>query len=147
MKESIQQGEAPESEKEAKLSDILTNSKDSVRIGRFTFRMGWTRFAARRKLSDILSNEKDEMKVIPKCAAALLLNRRWWIWLFYWVVWRWFYYVEEYTEEEYLEFIALCKKKADATTYYVLMVCLRDMRDTMEKRTRADAERILQKQR
>lgn len=133
-----------EREKEANLSDILKNSKDTVHIGRFTFRMGWTRFSARRKLSDVLANEKDETKVIPKCAAALLLNRRWWIWLFYWIVWRWFYYVEEYTEEEYLEFIALCKKKADATTYFVLMVCLNDMRDTMEKRTRADAQRILQ---
>lgn len=146
MKQSDKPNGNPESDKEVGLSDILSNSKDIVHIGKHKIRIGWTRFSARRKLSQVLANEKDETKVIPKCAAALLLNRRWWIWLFYWLVWRWFYYVEEFTEEDYLEFIAICKKKADATTYYVLMVCLKDMRDTMEKRTRADAERILQEQ-
>ena len=133
-----------EEEKQSLLDDILANSKDEVKIGRHTIKMGWVRHSARRKVSHILSKEKDETKVVAKCVAALILNHRVLIFLFYWFLWRWIYYVEEFTEEELLPFISVCKKKADALSYFVCMAYLTDMRDTTEKMTREDAKHILQ---
>lgn len=133
-------------EKESLLDDVINNSKEEVQIGRHRLRIGWVRNAAKRKVSHILAKEKDEEKVVAKCAAALLLNRRLLIYPLWWMVWRWFYYVEELTEEELLPFISTCKKKADATSYYICMACLIDMKDTEEKKTRKEAGRILQRQ-
>lgn len=129
--------------KEQQLDEVLANSKDKVRLGRHTIKVGWIHNAAKRKVTHILESEKDEAKVVAKCAAALVLDRRPLIWLLFWFVWRWFYYVEEFTEEEMLPFIMLCKKKVDATTYFVCMACLNDMRDNLKKMNRTDAGRIL----
>lgn len=130
--------------KEQQLDDVLQNSKDKVKLGRHTISVGWVHNAAKREITHVLESEEDEAKVVAKCAAALVLDRRPLIWLLHWIVWRWFYYVEEFTEEEYLPLITLCKKKVDAMSYYVCMACLSDMRDNLKKMNRKDAGHILQ---
>lgn len=136
----------PTTDDEKMLNDVINNTKEKIKIGNITVRMGWVRYAARRKVTNILINESNETKVGSKCVAALFLNRRILIFLFYWLVWRWFYYVMEFTEEQYLPFVLYCKKKVDVPTYYLLTTLLIGMKDTTMKQTRKDAEQLLRAQ-
>mgnify|MGYP000113932552 FL=1 len=45
-----------------------------------------------------------------KCAAAIVLNGYWKILFFYWFLWRWFFYVMQYSDEELLPLIETGKK-------------------------------------
>ena len=132
----------PTAEDEKLLSDIVENSTDYVTVRGRRWGVKWIRNRARRKMTDILLNEKDEDKVVCKCAAALRLNGYFKILLFYWVLWRWYYYVRQYGEGELIPFISLCKKKVPAEEYLIAIMLLTGMKDTVMNLTRAEAERI-----
>ena len=81
-----------------------------------------------------------------KCAAIIVLNGYWSIKLWYWLVWRWFYYVKQYTEEEYSPLMMMCKKKLGAENYFLLTTLMIGIKDTMMAMTRKETERILREQ-
>lgn len=97
-------------EQEQLLNSVVEDKKDIVEIRGRKFRIGWLRNRARRKLTDIVLNEKDDSKVSSKCSAALVLNGYFKIKFFYWFLWRWFYYVMQYSDKELLPLVELCKK-------------------------------------
>lgn len=134
--------EIPNIEEEKKLNAIAENSSDEITLRGRKWRIKWIRNGTKRKVTDIILTEKEELKVGAKCVAALLLNSFWKIWLFYGLLWRWFYYVEEYSDAELRDVVSQCKKKLQAEDYCVLTILLNDMKDTVMMMTREEAERI-----
>lgn len=134
--------ETPENEKE--LNAVVENIKDEVKIGRHTWKVGYLRNGTKRKITDILVSEKEEDKVTAKCAAALALNGFFKIRLFHWILWRWFYYIHEYTDKDYLDIISLCKKKVGVEDYCVAIIYLTEMKDTIKIMTREEVNHIRQ---
>lgn len=134
----------PTEEQEKRLNDVIEDSVDIVKLRNSTWKVKWLRNRAKRKITDILLNEKDEDKVNSKCVSAMLLNGYWKIKFFYWLLWRWFYYVKQYSDEEYLPIINLCKKKVQVEQYCATIILLTEMKDTMMMMTRAEVNRIRQ---
>lgn len=171
MKEKAITPPSPEAEKE--LHDIVHNVKTEVKVRDTTFRVGGIYNDTLDKITSILidadaaereesrSEEKmsqserehlerirfvRERKVTAKCAAAIVLNGFFRIRLLWWLVWRWFFYVRQYTDEEFAPLIVELKKKADSerTAFLVNTTFLIDVRTTTMTMTRKEASRIRQ---
>lgn len=134
----------PDDEAQALLKAVIHDSTDVVYLRNRKVKMKWIYGGVRDLLSKVFLEEKEESKVGAKCAALIVLNGFWAIKLFYWFLWRWFYYVKQYTEEEYLPLMSLCKKKLGAENYYLLTTLMIGMKDTMMAMTRKETERFLQ---
>ena len=134
----------PNKEEEKLLNDIVENRKDEIVLRGRKWKVGWMHNRAIRKVTDIQFYEKDERKVSSKCAAALLLNGYWKILFFYWFLWRWFFYVMQYSDRELIPVIALCKKKVQVEEYCAVTMLLTEMKDTIMMMTREEVERIRQ---
>ena len=131
---------------ERELNAVKRNKKDIVILGKSKWKIGYIRNGAKSKVTDIILNEKDERKVNAKCVAALLLNGYFSIFFLYWFLWRWFFYVKQYTDAEYLPLLETCKKKEDVESYFMSIIYLTEMRDTEMMKTREEARRILRGQ-
>lgn len=171
MKEKAITPPSPEAEKE--LHDIVHNVKTEVKVRDTTFRVGGIYNDTLDKITSILidadaaereesrseekmsQSEKEhlerirfvrERKVTAKCAAAIVLNGFFRIRLLWWLVWRWFFYVRQYTDEEFAPLIVELKKKADSerTAFLVNTTFLIDVRTTTMTMTRKEASRIRQ---
>lgn len=132
----------PDTSDEIELNSIVENKKDVVILRGKKWKVGWIRNRALRKITDIQLNEKDDSKISSKCAAALLLNGYWKILFFYWIVWRWFFYVSQYSNEELLPVIILCKKKVQLEEFCAVTILLTEMKDTVMAMTREEVDRI-----
>lgn len=131
----------PEKEYEILLNDIAESGKDTIELRGKKWRIGWLRNGTKRKITQIFLKEKREDKVGSKCVAALILNGYWKIKFFYWFLWRWFYYVKQYSDVEMIPVVHMCKKKIQVTGYFVLTILLTGIRDTIMMMTLEEAER------
>lgn len=136
----------PSLEEQTLLTEVRENSVDVVMLRNTKVSMKWIRACVRRKISNVILNETDDSKVGAKCAAIAVLNGFFAINFFYWFLWRWFYYVKQYTDEEYIPLMSLCKKKLGAENYYLLTILVTGMKDTMMAMTRKETELILHEQ-
>lgn len=138
--------EQPTDEQQAELISVRENKADVVMLRGKKIYLKWIRPCVRMWMSDIILNEKDETKVGAKCAAVAILNGFWAYNLFYWIVWRWLYYIKQYNDEDYIPLMELCKKKLGAENYYLLTILMTGMKDTMMAMTRKETERFLREQ-
>lgn len=134
----------PTEEEQQLLNAIVENEKTNVKVRNTTYSLEFMRNITIRKITDVMLAEKDDSKVSSKCAALMILNGYFKIKLFYWFLWRWFYYVKQYLECELRPLIEEGKKKVRAEDYYLNTILLIGMKDTMIAMTRAEAERIRQ---
>lgn len=89
---------------------------------------GW----ARHKITKILLREGgDEFAVGCKCLAAARLNGYFSIKFYWWILWRWYYFVRRYTDSDLTDAICLIKKKVVPGNYYFNTTLLIGMRETM----------------
>lgn len=135
--------EQPEEDAQKELGSIINNDYDIVNVRGKEWKIYWLRNSAKRKVSSILLDKDiDELSVSSRCVAAMRLNGHWKIKFFYWFLWRWYYYIKQYTDNELLPVISLCKKKAEPFAYYANITFLTEMKDTMMAMTREEVERI-----
>lgn len=132
----------PTPEDELLLNSVVEDKADEIMLRKKKCRVRWMRNCTLRKVSDIQHTEKDELKVNTKCVAAMLLNDYWKIRFFWPFLWRWFYYVKQYSDEELLPVIALCKKKVLVESYYAATILLTEMRDTVMQMSREEVRRF-----
>lgn len=94
---------------------------------------------AKRKISKILLKEGgDEFAVGCKCLAAAIHNsyfRIKWLW---WILWRWYYYMRNYTDSELTDAICIIKKKVASGSYFFNTTLLIGMRETMMAMSREE---------
>ncbi len=99
---------------------------------------------ARVLLTKILTSSKGKEEAVTcKCLAAARLNGYFRIKLFYWLVWRWYYYIRQYNEDELEDAIALIKKKVPADSYFKNTISLTEIRATMMQMNREEVYRTL----
>lgn len=129
---------------ERELFGVAENETEyvTVRNKRMAFRdlQGW----ARHKITKIILKEGDEYAVTCKCVAAARLNSYFAIKFLWWFLWRWYYYVRNYTDSELVEAVALIKKKVAPGSYLLVTTLLIGMRETMMQMNRAEVSATLQ---
>lgn len=135
----------PDEAEQKELQDVVDDSVDVVSLRGRDVRVEWLRNATQRKISSIMVNEKDERKVIAKCAAAIVLNGYWSLLLAWWIVWRWYYYVRQYTDEELLPILEMGKKKVPAIPYFRATMFLTELKTTMAQMTREEVQKALKR--
>ena len=134
----------PSAAAEREQRDIVNNKKTRIDVRGTTFKIGGIYNDTLDHITDVLQQEKDDKKVTAKCTAYIYLNGYFKNRLLYWAVWRWFYYVKQFTDDEMRDVIAECKKKADsqAQAYLLNIILLTDVRQTSMAMTREEAQHI-----
>ena len=135
----------PSKQDEKELNSIIKNQYDTMKLRGKDVKIYWLGYFAIRKMTDVMINEKeDEQSVLCKCVAAIKLNGYWKIKFLWWFVWRWYFYVKQYTEQELLPIVECAKKKVPLEPYLTATILLTAMKDTAMQMTRKEAENILQ---
>jgi len=124
-----------------------------------TYKIGWLRNAQLIKLARLMlhidkngNTEKepslwqefvDDNKLASKAAAIYILDGYIKVKLFYGILWRWFYYVKQYTNAQLQPILDEGKKKVPLTQFYVTTMSLTEAKDTLMNMRTKEAERIL----
>ena len=72
-----------------------------------------------------------------------LLDGYWKMKLRYWLLWRWFYYVRQYDDDDLREVLEVGKKKVPLQQFCVTIMSLTEAKDTLMMMRMREAERIL----
>lgn len=133
-------------EDEQALVAVVENEKTEVELRGHKLKIGWMHPATADWISALMSKDGDENKVLAKCAALIRLNGFWKCHLFYWCVWRWYYYVRQYTSQELAPLFEVAQKKTAseaAPAYLNCTILLTALSTTKKQMTKREAERTL----
>lgn len=138
--------ETPSIEDERLLNDIIEDSVDEVSLKGTNkkYKIGWLKKGTMRKITSVAIEDGNDDMVSAKTAALIILNNYWKIKFFYPILWRWFFYIKEYTDEQLSEIIAVGKKKVPYIQFLTNTILVTGMKDTIMTMTKAEAERIRQ---
>ena len=109
--------------------------------------MKWMHPATTDKITCLMLDEGNDSEVLCQCAALIVLNGFWKVHLFYWILWRWFYYIKQYNAAELTPLFEMAQKKTqqeEATAYLQDTILLTALKDTKKQMTKKEAERTLQ---
>ena len=134
--------EQPNVELQEVLDDILNETPTE-----YTFRgkkrmLGWLHKGTTRKFTHIELKEKNEWKKRIKQCAVVQLNNVWKIRFFYWLLWRYYYYIIDLDVWEVLGVLNVAKKKIQSAAFQLTTILATAMTDAMMTMTKAEAERI-----
>lgn len=138
-------GEATREDQRA-LVDVVENEKSVVLLRGHKIKVGWMHPGTADWVSALMTKDGDENKVLAKCAALIRLNGFWKSHLFYWCVWRWYYYVRQYTSADFLPLFEAAQKKTAseaAPAYLNATIYLTALSTTKKQMTKREAERTL----
>lgn len=125
--------EQPSIDNERLLDDILGDSVEMValRSKKKQYPIRWMKPGTMRKLTHIVLKKGNDSKVSCMSAALIIINDFWKIKFFYPILWRWFYYIKQYTDDELFPIIAAGKKKVPLQTFLMNITLLTEMKDTI----------------
>ena len=134
--------EQPNVELQEVLDDILNETPTE-----YTFRgkkrmLGWLHKGTTRKFTHIELKEKNERKKRIKQCAVVQLNNVWKIRFFYWLLWRYYYYIIDLDVWEVLGVLNVAKKKIQSAAFQLTTILATAMTDAMMTMTKAEAEHI-----
>lgn len=127
---------------EAKPEDVVVNGKK--------YSIGWLHNGTTRKFSHIMLTEEDPWKRNVKVVACVLLNHRYGIvtWLllhlWYWIYWRWLFYVVDIDQVDVLGVLDASKKKIQSEPLAIATILATGAMDTMMTMTRHELGRAAQ---
>lgn len=137
-------------EKERDLLDeynsIVENEYDYVKLRDKKIKINWLRPGTQRKLGSIMSRYSEDDTLQYRCAAVCVLNDFFKIKLFYWFLWRWYFYVKQYLPSEVSEIFEVSKKKIQVADSLKNMVSLVEVRGMLKSQTMSLVESLVQKQ-
>lgn len=138
--------EQPVIEDERLLDEVATNAKTeaSIKDTKKKYRIGWLRNETMRRITKVALEQGNDSKLSSKTAALIILNGFWKITFFYPILWRWFYYFKQYSDDQLAEILAVGKKKVPYIPFLTNTILVTGMRDTIMTMTREEAERIRQ---
>ena len=134
--------EQPSVELQEVLDDILNETPTE-----YTFRgkkrmLGWLHKGTTRKFTHIELKEKNEWKKRIKQCAVVQLNNVWKIRFFYWLLWRYYYYIIDLDVWEVLGVLNIAKKKIQSAAFQLTTILATAMTDTMMTMTKVEVEHI-----
>ena len=112
------------------------------KLSRLLIRKGATDNADASKDSP-LDAVLDDSKLACKAAAIIILDGYWKLKFRYWYLWRWFYYIRQYDNEQLQELLEEGKKKIPLTQFLLTTILLTEARATLMNMRTEEAERIL----
>lgn len=136
----------PSAEGERLLKSVTDNEKSVVVVRKKKFYVGSLYNDTIDWISGILlktgDNAETDRATRCKAAAAMTLNGYFRLRLFYWFLWRWYFYVRQYGDEELQPLFAEFTKKVSAmwASYCINTISLTDARNTKMQMTREEAE-------
>lgn len=136
----------PTAKDEKLLRSVVNNEKSTIVVRNKKFKVGSLYNDTIDFISDILvKNGDDEAKdraTRCKAVAAMALNGYFSLRLWHWFLWRWYYYVRQYRDEELQPLITEFSKKVSAmwASYCINTISLTDARNTKMQMTREEAE-------
>lgn len=149
----------PDIEQQRGYASLRDNSATVVRIRKKTYKLRWAKNGQISKLSalllngpakneglspgEILSEIDQSAKLSCKAAAVYILDGYWKLKFKYWFLWRWFYYIRQYDDEDLKEVLEVGKKKVPLQQFCVTIMSLTEARDTLMMMRKREAERIL----
>ena len=107
----------PDLQMQEALDNIMSREPDIVEVNGKQRKIHWLHNGTVRKFSHIMVKEKSEWKRNVKVCSCILLNRKngLWTWIllhfWYWIFWRWLYYVKDINQVEILGVLDASKKK------------------------------------
>lgn len=140
MSKKIQQ---PDIDEQLNLNSVIDNKADVVVVRNSKYKVKWLQGNTRHKISNVVLAKDNDDTQSCKCAALIILNGFWKIKLFYWIVWRWFYYIKQYGEQELTELFSLSKKKVPVDEYFANTILLTGLKDTSMMMKKTEVATIL----
>lgn len=134
--------EQPNFDIQRELDSILEATPDKVEFMGRKVNVHWIRYGAERKISHIMLTEEESRKREVKLCATLLLNNKWRILFFYWILWRWLYYISDVNSTDILRLIVASKKKMQTEVSIVITTLAIGMMDTMMTMRKEEAKYI-----
>ena len=86
----------------------------------------------------------DDTKLACKAAAIYILDGYWKLKFRYWFLWRWFYYIRQYDNDQLQPILDTGKKKVPLTQFLLTTMSLTEARVTLISMRTEEVERILQ---
>lgn len=105
-------------------------------------RIGWLRKGTMIICTHIKIKEKNEWKRNVKICVCILLNNIWKIRAFYWLYWRWLYYIKDVDVVEVLKVLDVSKKKIPSNAFSLTTILATGMTDVMMTMTRSEVKAI-----
>ena len=134
-------------EDEQALMSVVNNEADVVELRGHRIKVRWMHPSVGDWVTRLMTKDGDDAKVLCKSAALIRLNGFWKCHLLYWWVWRWYYYVRQYTSEELTPLFEMAQKKTvqqDAPAYLNAMILLTALSTARKQMTKEEARRTLQ---
>ena len=138
--------------KEATIDDerlqmsVRLNEPDPVKVRNKTYKVRWLHPFTNERITRIMLRDGNDNKALSQCAALIILGGFWKTKMRYWFLWRWFYYVRQYTSAELTPLFEMAQKKTvqeETMAYLNAMILLTALKDTIKQRTKAEAEHTL----
>ena len=129
--------EQPSFDLQQLLDSIMEATPETVVANGKKRKIGWLHNGVTRKFSHIMMTEKDPWKRNVKVASCVLLNHRYGLvtclllHLWYWVYWRWQYYVRDMDQVEVMGVLDASKKKIQSEPLAVATILATAMMDTI----------------
>ena len=137
----------PTIEAEQELERVVDNDIDYIQLRKKRIGLRYLNKWGLHKISRIMTKEGgDELVIGCKCLAAARLNGYFKIKLFWWILWRWYAYIRNYTDLELHPAVDLIKKKVGVALalYSLNTTYLIGIRETIMKMNREEARATLQ---
>ena len=129
--------EQPSVDLQEMLDSVIGDTPTEVVFRGKKHSVGWLRKGTMRRCTHIKIKEKNEWKRNVKICVCILLNNIWKIRAFYWLYWRWLYYVRDVDVVEILSVLDKSKKKIPSNAFSlttILAIGMTDLAMTMTKR-------------
>lgn len=123
--------EQPNNQLQLILDEVLAAEPSVVEFRGKKRVINWLYKGTIRKFSHVSAKEKDDWKKDVKTCAIILLNNVWKIRLFYWIYWRWLYYIVDIDIVEVLRVLDGAKKKIPSTAFSLATILVTGMSDLM----------------
>lgn len=138
MSEKIEQ---PTFDAQKRLDEILEAKDEIVQIKKRKYRITWLCHETIRKFSHIMVTEEDGYKRNVKLAAVVLLNGPFKM-MWYWLYWRWLYYIRDINEVDVACILQAAKKKLPQEPYLIATILATGMTDLMMTMRKAEVQSI-----
>lgn len=133
-------------EDEKLLKSVTKNYGDKVTVRSRNFTVKWMHPGTADKITCLMLKEGNDSKILCQGAALIVLNGFWKSHMFYWFLWRWFYYIKQYNSEELTPLFEMAQKKTQqqqVAAYLNAMILLTALSDAKKAMTKEEAERTL----
>lgn len=126
---------------------VRQNQSDEVEVRGRKYKVRWMHPGTMEWITSLVLKDGNDAKILCQASALIVLNGFWKCHLFYWIVWRWFYYIRQYNASELEPLIQTAQKKTQqevSMAYLSGTMLLTALKDTTKQMTKAEAERTLQ---